>query len=252
MNLRLKQSLYPADKLFGFTEVDGTMLFYNFINSRLTAGSVVLDFGAGRGAAAEDACPWRKALAATSLVQVKRIAVDVDPAVMNNPFAQEKHVMAIVNNSVRIPLPDASVDVIICDWVVEHLPNPAETFAEFSRVLRTNGTVAIRTSNKWHYAYLAARLIGGTKAEAAVLKRAQPDRKEEDVFPKIYRANSISKLRSELERAGLSSTAVFTWDSEPAYVGRSWLAGCLGFFLHRLALLGLLPRATLFGFAVKS
>ena len=252
MNLSLRQSLYPATKLFGISEVDGTVLFYSFINSRLSDGSVVLDFGAGRGVAAEDKSSWRRALASTGLVRVKRIAVDVDPAVLDNPFAEEKHVMEIQNGAIRIPVPDGSVDLIICDWVVEHLPNPAETFAEFYRVLRANGTIAIRTSNKWHYAYLVARCLGGTKTEAAVLKRVQPDRKEEDVFPKLYRANTTSALAFALRRAGLSSSAVFTWDSEPAYVGNSWLAGCVGFLLHRFAMLGVLPRATLLGFAVKN
>lgn len=252
MNSKLTRHFYPAAKIFGFSEVDGTILFYNFINSRLTDGAVVLDFGAGRGVAAEDKRVWKKSLAATSLHKIKRIAVDVDRAVLDNPFADEKHVMEIVDNAVRIPLPDASVDMIICDWVVEHLPNPPQTFSEFYRVLRPNGTVAIRTSNKWHYAYIAARLIGGTKAEALVLKRVQPERKEEDVFPKLYRANTRRLLRRELSEVGFSQTAVFTWDAEPAYVGNSMITGLIGLFFHRLALLGLLPRAMLFGFAVKS
>lgn len=251
MNQKLKQAVYPSIKVTGFSEVDGTVMFYNFINSCLRDGSVVLDFGAGRGGAADDGNDWRRRLAATSFCAVKRIAVDVDPAVKENPFATEHHVMPIENGRVRIPLSDESVDLIICDWVVEHLPAPAEVLVEFKRVLRSGGTVAIRTSNQWHYAYLVARLLGESRLGMRVLKQAQPGRKEADVFPKLYRLNSRRALRDAFAKVGFSPTAVFTWDSEPAYAGNSCLGGMIGFILHRLALLGLLPRACLFGFGVK-
>jgi SAM-dependent methyltransferase len=251
MNKKLMARFFPATRVSGFSEVDGSILFYNLVNSRILEGGVVLDFGAGRGVAAEDPVSWRRGLAATSLVKVRRAAVDVDAAVLQNPLAGERLVMSLADGRVRIPMGDSSVDVIICDWVVEHLPKPADVFAEFRRVLRKGGTVCVRTSNKWHYAYLAARLLGESALGARALRRAQPGRKDEDVFPKLYRVNSARELRLAMAEAKLAELAVFTWDPEPAYVGESNVGGVVGFALHRLALLGVLPRAVLLGFAIK-
>lgn len=252
MNSTFKDYFFPLNRFAGFTEVDGSVLFYNIINSRIASGSVVLDFGAGRGLAVETPSAWRRTLTSTRLLPVKRIAVDVDPIVLTNPFATEHHVMPINDHGIRIPLDDASVDVVICDWVVEHLPDPVQVFSEFRRVLRVGGMVAIRTSNQWHYAYLAARMLGETQLATRILNRAQPQRKEEDVFPKIYRANTRRSLGNALCRAGFVEPTVFTWDAEPAYVGTGVIGNVLGFALHRLALAGLLPRSSLFGFASKS
>ena len=71
------------------------------------------------------------------------------------------------------------------------------------------------------------------------------------MFPKCYRANSRHVLRSIFKRAGFLQDAVFTADSEPAYTGNSYVGGLIGMALHRLSLLGILPRMGLYGFAIK-
>lgn len=40
-----------------------------------------------------------------------------------------------------LPLADESVDTVLCTEVMEHIPNPEKTIAEFARVLRTGGVV---------------------------------------------------------------------------------------------------------------
>lgn len=40
-----------------------------------------------------------------------------------------------------LPLADESVDTILCTEVMEHVPNPEKTVAEFERVLRPGGTI---------------------------------------------------------------------------------------------------------------
>lgn len=49
----------------------------------------------------------------------------------------------IVSDIVAIPAPDQSFEVILCTEVIEHLPNPVLAIKEFSRLLRTNGTLII-------------------------------------------------------------------------------------------------------------
>jgi len=45
----------------------------------------------------------------------------------------------ITSDICSIPLPDASVDVILCTEVLEHVPDPAGAVVEFSRLLKSKG-----------------------------------------------------------------------------------------------------------------
>lgn len=45
----------------------------------------------------------------------------------------------IVSDITAIPIPDSSVDAIMCTEVLEHIPNPVEAIKEFSRLLRPGG-----------------------------------------------------------------------------------------------------------------
>ena len=49
----------------------------------------------------------------------------------------------IVSDITAIPLPDLSVDAIMCTEVFEHLPNPVLAINEFSRLLKPNGYLLI-------------------------------------------------------------------------------------------------------------
>jgi SAM-dependent methyltransferase len=49
----------------------------------------------------------------------------------------------------KIPLPDGSLDSIFCTEVLEHTPEPAAVWREFSRVLRPGGRVLLATPMYW-------------------------------------------------------------------------------------------------------
>lgn len=49
----------------------------------------------------------------------------------------------IVSDIVAIPLPDHSVDAIMCTEVLEHIPNPVAALQEFSRLLKPGGYLLI-------------------------------------------------------------------------------------------------------------
>lgn len=48
-----KERFYPEARFGGFTDIDGTIAFFNRVNSLIETSSVVLDVGCGRGAYAE-------------------------------------------------------------------------------------------------------------------------------------------------------------------------------------------------------
>jgi SAM-dependent methyltransferase len=58
-----------------------------------------------------------------------------------------------------MPLPDASVDLIMSRSVFEHLTDPAAVYKEFARVLRPGGVLVFLTANMWDYGTLVARLV---------------------------------------------------------------------------------------------
>lgn len=64
------------------------------------------------------------------------IGVDMDVGAIAAPIDGRA---TIVGDAQRLPLPDASVDLIICNHVYEHVPDPQQLFAEIERVLKNDG-----------------------------------------------------------------------------------------------------------------
>ena len=64
-----------------------------------------------------------------------------------NPWADAVLVHDL-NVDPALPLPDASVDTVICTVSVDYLVQPVAVFADAARVLRPGGTVALTFSNR--------------------------------------------------------------------------------------------------------
>jgi SAM-dependent methyltransferase len=158
------------------------------------------------------------------------IGIDVDPAAADNPFVDE---FELIEPGRPWPLEDASVDLAIADFVVEHVEQPDAFFAEAARVLKPGATLAIRTINVRSYLGLASRLVP-SRLHARALRRVQPDRHNEDVFPTVYRANTRGKLATALDRAGFDAV-VYGTEGEPSYLGFSRVAYRFGLAHRRLA-----------------
>jgi ubiquinone/menaquinone biosynthesis C-methylase UbiE len=106
----------------------------------------------------------------------------------------------------RLPFADESFDLITCNMVVEHLPDPPSTFREFERVLSPGGALVVHTPNIWNYAVVVARVLK-TVVPASVLQqliRWSEERQNADIFPTFYRANSRASITSTLESFRLS------------------------------------------------
>ena len=128
---------------------------------------------------------------------------------------------------------DASVDVAVSDFVLEHVADPDAFFAEAARVLRPGGTICLRTPNAFSYVALCSRLIPN-RHHASVVGRVQNGRKEEDVFPTYYRANSRRKIRKLLAKSGFEP-CVYGYEGEPSYLSFSRIAYMMGVVHQKLA-----------------
>ena len=241
--MRHLERFYPESRFGGFSDVDGSVAFYTRVNALLRPESVVLDLGCGRGAQVEDAVAFRRELRILRGKCARVIGVDVDEGAAGNPTLDEFHPM----KDGRIPLSDASVDLVVSDSVLEHVQDPDLFFAECRRVLRPGGTLCIRTPNALSYLGLASRLVPN-RLHARVLGRVQAERKAEDVFPTAYRCNTPGQVRRALARHGFEHSVV-THEAEPSYFAFSGLLYRLGRFHQRHAP-GFL-RLTIFAFARK-
>lgn len=106
----------------------------------------------------------------------------------------------------QLPFPNDAFQLITCNMVVEHLERPAVTFREFARVLTPGGRLVIHTPNVLGYAVGAGRVAKAVLPRQLVFKliRWAESREEQDVFPTLYRANTMQRLKTLLGEAGLS------------------------------------------------
>ncbi len=224
-----KTIYYPESAFGGFTDIDGTVVFYNRVNSLITAKSVILDIGCGRGCYTEDDVQIRRDLRILRGKGKKVIGIDVDDGAASNPYVDEFHLL----QGRQWPMEDDSVDLCLCDCVLEHVENPGIFFSEARRVIRSGGCICIRTPNIFGYVGLLAKLIPNS-LHMAVLRKAQKGRKDLDVFPAFYNCNSISLLRKTLNKFGFEC-AVYGYESEPGYLRFSDFAYHLGAWYQHFA-----------------
>lgn len=242
MSQRKYEEIYfPESRFGGFTGADGTIAFYTRINALASGAHTIVDFGCGRGTQQDDAVPFRRQLRNLRGKVTTLIGLDVDPNASSNPFVDQFRLLT----SDEWPIESATVDLCFSDCVLEHLSQPDRFFAEARRALRPGGYLCIRTTNAWSYVAAASRLIPN-RMHARVLAHVQERRQERDVFPTVYRCNSIPRLKAALARHGFDAV-VYGHEAEPSYAAFSGLAYLLAFVYGRVA--PSLLRATLFAFA---
>jgi SAM-dependent methyltransferase len=239
----LTPQFFPESRFGGFTRLDGTLAFYSRVNALLRPDMQVVDFGCGRGAYAADPVEFRRRLRILRGKVHKVIGLDASPAGDKNPFIDEFHQFS----GECWPLADSSMGLVLCDNVLEHLPDPEIFFREAYRVLEPGGYVCIRTPNAWNYVAILSRIIPG-RAHASVLNRVKSQIADEDVFPTLYRCNSLPAVRHALREAGFDGT-VNGYEAEPVYLSFSRLAYVLGLLHQRLA--PNIFKASIFAFAEK-
>ena len=69
------------------------------------------------------------------------IGIDIDPHALRlaKSDAPTTTIHYLLGDSLQLPLPDRSADLIICNHVYEHVPDAAQLFTEIHRVLKDTG-----------------------------------------------------------------------------------------------------------------
>ena len=189
------------------------------IRKHLRPGQRLLDAGCGRY------LKFSKEL--SDIVQA--VGIDLDPVLETNnqgaPFG-------IRGDLSRLPFPSNTFDMVISRSVVEHLEDPRQVFREFGRVLRPGGKAIIVTPNKYDYVSLIAAVTPYRVHRALVSRIFRVS--EDDVFPTLYRANTISSIRKAFLSAGLVQRELDAVNHYPAYLMFSPALFRLGVAYERL------------------
>lgn len=219
----------PSENLVGgFTPNDGTIDFYLRIRSLIDVTQEVADFGAGRaGWYEDDRCEIRRSIRALRGDVARLVALDIDQTVLKNAATDEQFI--IDDDSVRKL--SKSFDVVIADYVLEHIDDEHKFFNQINTLLKNGGWFCARTPHKYHYASLAARVVPST-LHNMVLRKAQAGRKDEDIFPTSFRLNTKKEIE-DLFSGWYSQT--FISRSDAAYFFGSKIFYNLLSVMHRLA-----------------
>ena len=115
-----------------------------------------------------------------------------------------------------LPFRSNCFDMVISRSVIEHLEDPKQVFREFYRVLRPDGKLVIVTPNKYDYVSLVAAVTPYWLHRKLVSKIFPVS--EDDVFPTLYRANTLSSIKRALVSAGFIEKELRTINHYPAYL----------------------------------
>ncbi|WP_299159849.1 class I SAM-dependent methyltransferase [Accumulibacter sp.] len=177
-------------------------VYEEHVEKLLTPDATLLDAGCGRTVPV-----LRKFLGrAKTLIGVELVSfTDVPPGI-------ETHNADLA----KIPVPDASVDLIMSRSVFEHLTDPASVYREFARILRPGGEVVFLTANMWDYGTVVARLVPN-RFHARIVKMVE-GREEEDTFPTAYRTNTRGDVERLAAEAGLEIASFEYLSQYPNYL----------------------------------
>src|SRR2546423_11843354 len=174
------------------------------VQKHLTAESALLDLGCGRTGGFERV--WPQA----------RVAVGVAPY-LASLVARGEGMAVLQGGGELLPFADASFDMVVSVWVLEHLETPENVFAEVARVLRPGGHFVFLTPNA-----LNPLVLGNRVGQLAPWLQKQLvsnvyGRDGADTFAVRYRANTSSRIR-EIAAATGFDVAELKVMADPTYV----------------------------------
>ena len=169
---RLRPSWFPSGEVYEAT-----------IRGFLDADMRMLDLGCGRGGIPE------------KLVNEPLGIFGVDAHWDSLAGYRCAQIHLCSGDSVRLPYPTGTFQIVIAAWLMEHLDTPQDTLLEIRRVLKPGGHFIFLTPNGRNPLLIANRLSIWIPALQRALVPRIYGRMPDDTFPPYYRANTIPTIQ---------------------------------------------------------
>lgn len=208
-------------RFYADPKYNGTRAFYSWLREFCAPHYRVLNLGAGPATGSRDRCLKGEV--------GEVVGADIDPIVLEN---KELDRAVLIENG-RVPLEDASFDLIYSDFVLEHVEKPEEFLSEVRRLLKPGGVYLFRTPNMYHYVTLGSAMTPHVVHKWTANRiRGMTDEAHEP-WPTYYRMNSRTRLRTLATKAGFSSVELRMIEPDPSYLKFHALPFLLGVAYER-------------------
>jgi len=198
-----------------------THVYQDVVAAHLSAGGRVLDLGCGRGGVME------------RLHHGAGFASGLDPDLASLREHRAPALALTQGLAEALPYADGVFDLVCCSWVLEHLRDPPQAFAEVARVLAPGGHFVFLTPNVRHPLLALNRALRWTQGRLVSWFYGRP---EADTFPAFYRANTATRIERLARVAGLKLVSL-RFIGDPTY-----LAFCEPLFRMACLLERITPR----------
>ena len=176
--------------------------YFELINSLLSDGMRVLDYGAG---------PDFKIGKRLENIDVEIFSMDVDSATLERNPNNRK----VLGDGESIPFQDEYFDVIAFKYVFEHLERPELILTECHRCLKPGGHIVYLCPNSYCYVSWLGRIIPLFLRRRIRMLIAGIDHSE--TFPAFYRLNSANRIMKLMEKAGFEAVHMESGVGYPTY-----------------------------------
>ena len=226
--IEIERAAFEEVNVSGFAHIDQEVAFFTQVAALIQPDHRLLDFGAGRGEFYhDDPAPYRRSLQSFRGRVAHVDGCDVDEAVKTNPTLDEAKTF---KPGEPLPYADNCFDIVVSRYVFEHVSDPDWAARELLRVTKPGGWICALTPNKWGYVALAATVVPN-RMHHRLLHKVQPHRRDEDVFPTVYRLNRPSAVRRHF--GAHADVFHYSTSAVPSYHFGSVLVLRLLLVLHR-------------------
>ena len=212
----VKYFTYGVDSLqkwFYIQKLPTNQIFREMVRRQITDESIVLNVGCGFVPTLHIRWKCKKV-----------VGIDIDKRAKQNSDIDE----AIIGNIEDFETSE-KFDLIVCQWVIEHLKNPQECFKHLYGMLKPNGRIIVLTSNRRHY----VDVIGSRTPYWFNQWFYKFLNAEEEAYPVYLKSNTPKKLLSDMESAGFHLQSFSLIEPEPNYLKFSTLTFIVGVMIEK-------------------
>jgi SAM-dependent methyltransferase len=182
---------------------DGTEEFHEICGAAIPPNARILEVGAG------PTNPTSSFLASLGELH----GVDIDGEVTGNVHLVSTGVI----EHDRYPFADAHFDVVVSNYVVEHVADPAAHLAEIRRVLKPGGRYVFRTPNLFHYVALISRALSHRAHKLLANRMRDLPTDSHDPYPTVYAMNTPERVDYFGRMNGFVVERMEMVEKEPSY-----------------------------------